>query len=187
MWSKPPGLQGWHLCQPASYPLAASKSSLPHVFFLIWNNFDMSRRGLCSSRKIGEPECGADSQSAASTLVWTPVPQRSCEIQARRNLNGAGRPDILQSMKATGPANGFHPIFHLDGRADLEEFQRAAKARERGEPIDSVKGAFTEGGPIYPGSGFHKEPHPQIAVVNPACIQAVFRFSPTFLAAHPSP
>ena len=46
----------------------------------------------------------------------------------------------------------------------------------RGEQtIDSVKGVFIEGGPVYEGSGFHEKTHVQIAVCNPECIKGIFR------------
>ena len=41
--------------------------------------------------------------------------------------------------------------------------------------VDTVKGVFTEGPPIYPGSGFDEKKHIQIAVCNPACVKGVFR------------
>ena len=48
--------------------------------------------------------------------------------------------------------------------------------KKKGEPpIDSVKGVFVEGGPIYEGSGFYEKTHIQIAVCNPDCIKGVFR------------
>ncbi len=42
-------------------------------------------------------------------------------------------------------------------------------------PIDSVRGIFQEGNPVYPGSAFLEKTHVQIAVMNLACIKAVFR------------
>jgi hypothetical protein len=42
-------------------------------------------------------------------------------------------------------------------------------------PIDTVKGVFTEGKPLYPGAGFREKTHIQIAVRNPGCIKGVFR------------
>ena len=42
-------------------------------------------------------------------------------------------------------------------------------------PIDSVRGIFTEGNPIYPTSGFYEKTHVQISVRNLDCIKAVFR------------
>jgi hypothetical protein len=48
--------------------------------------------------------------------------------------------------------------------------------KDRGEQtIDTVKGVFVEGGPIYEGSGFHEKTHIQIAVCNPDCIKGIFR------------
>lgn len=51
------------------------------------------------------------------------------------------------------------------------------KIRERsGMPaIDTVKGIFIEGDPVYPGSGFHEKTHTQICVCNPDCIKGIFR------------
>ena len=48
--------------------------------------------------------------------------------------------------------------------------------------IDSVRGVFTEGRPIYAGSGFDEETHIQIAVRNPNCIKGVFRVPEAHLA-----
>jgi hypothetical protein len=41
--------------------------------------------------------------------------------------------------------------------------------------LDTVRGVFIEGSPIYPNSGFNKKTHTQIAVKNLDCIKAVFR------------
>lgn len=43
------------------------------------------------------------------------------------------------------------------------------------QPVDTVKGIFTEGPPAYPGSGFQEKTHVQIAVRNLRCIKGVFR------------
>lgn len=46
----------------------------------------------------------------------------------------------------------------------------------QGEPaVDSVKGIFTEGGPLYPGSEFQQKNHIQIVIRNTNCIKGVFR------------
>jgi hypothetical protein len=42
-------------------------------------------------------------------------------------------------------------------------------------PVDTIKGVFTEGLPVYPNAGFREKTHIQIAVRNPACIKGVFR------------
>ena len=42
-------------------------------------------------------------------------------------------------------------------------------------PVDTIKGVFTEGQPLYPSAGFREKTHVQIAVRNPDCIKGVFR------------
>jgi hypothetical protein len=42
-------------------------------------------------------------------------------------------------------------------------------------PVDTVRGVFTEGPPVYPGAGFNEKTHIQIAVRNSRCIKGVFR------------
>ncbi len=49
------------------------------------------------------------------------------------------------------------------------------------EPIDTVKGVFIEGRPIYEGSGFYERTHIQIAVRSHECIKGVFRVPPAQL------
>ena len=41
--------------------------------------------------------------------------------------------------------------------------------------LDTVRGVFIEGSPIYPHSGFNTKTHTQIAVRNLECIKGVFR------------
>jgi hypothetical protein len=48
----------------------------------------------------------------------------------------------------------------------------------RVQAFDSVRGLFPEGEPAYPGAGFLRKTHTQIAVRNPACIKGVFRPRP---------
>lgn len=46
--------------------------------------------------------------------------------------------------------------------------------KEYGEPFDTVRSAFQEGGPIYPGSNFTKRLHIEISVVNSDLIKGYF-------------
>lgn len=46
---------------------------------------------------------------------------------------------------------------------------------KRRAQYDTVRGAFLEGEPVYPGAGFSREAHIQIAVRNVSCILGVFR------------
>lgn len=48
-------------------------------------------------------------------------------------------------------------------------------AEQAGVFYDTVRGAFTEGGPVFEGSGIHRETHIQIAVRSPTSIVGVFR------------
>jgi hypothetical protein len=50
-----------------------------------------------------------------------------------------------------------------------------SRLRQQGIEYDTVRGAFLEGDPAYPGGGFSREAHIQIAVRNPACILGVFQ------------
>lgn len=45
----------------------------------------------------------------------------------------------------------------------------------RGTVYDTIRGGFLEGAPVYPGAGFSREAHLQIAVRNPSCILGIFR------------
>lgn len=47
-------------------------------------------------------------------------------------------------------------------------------AEKEGIKFDSVRAAFWEGEELYPGAGFKKGNHVQIAVLNPDCIKGVF-------------
>lgn len=42
------------------------------------------------------------------------------------------------------------------------------------DPFDSVRGMFTEGDEVYPGSGFHSQSHVQISIRNRECIKGLF-------------
>lgn len=65
-----------------------------------------------------------------------------------------------------------------------ESIAEAAKANRRKKgfksaalkPFDTVRGVFTEGGPLYDGCGFHERTHVQIAVRNiTECIIGLFK------------
>lgn len=62
-------------------------------------------------------------------------------------------------------------------RLDCAVIQQVHQVRdERAAPsIDTVRGVFIEGEPIYANSGFYEKTHIQIAVCNLDCIKGVFR------------
>jgi hypothetical protein len=88
---------------------------------------------------------------------------------AHRNLVELATATHVELPKNT--ANG------LLRRLDCAVIQMIHKIRDdlRDQPIDTVKGVFIEGGPVYDGSGFYEKTHIQIAVRNPECIKGVFR------------
>jgi hypothetical protein len=47
--------------------------------------------------------------------------------------------------------------------------------RQTGQRIQTVRGAFLEGEPVFPGSGILRETHIQIAVRDRSCIVGIFR------------
>lgn len=49
------------------------------------------------------------------------------------------------------------------------------RKEENLEEYDSVRGAFLEGKPVYPGGGFRSHTHIQICVRNPNCIKGYFK------------
>lgn len=49
-----------------------------------------------------------------------------------------------------------------------------ALAEEDGRPFDSVRAAFIEGEPLYPGAKFYRQNHIQLAIINQDCIKGVF-------------
>ena len=50
----------------------------------------------------------------------------------------------------------------------------AARREQKLEAYDTVRGAFSEGGALYEGSGFCAKAHIQIAVCKEDCIKGYF-------------
>ncbi|MGA3028695.1 MAG: hypothetical protein ABSF98_28455 [Bryobacteraceae bacterium] len=86
--------------------------------------------------------------------------------------------DSLARSAATGgvclPANSADALRRNLDCAVIRRLHSILEAQ--GLPaVDTVKGVFTEGKPIYPGAGFDEKTHIQIVVRNPGCIKGVFR------------
>jgi hypothetical protein len=67
---------------------------------------------------------------------------------------------------------------------DCAVLQYLHKIREDAEKpeVDTVKGIFVEGNPIYKSAGFIDKTHVQICVRYPECIKGVFRVDKRFLS-----
>lgn len=86
-----------------------------------------------------------------------------------------------ESLSATTAAAGAPlPKNNVDGlRRNLDcaviNFLHEIRASEGDQPIQTVRGIFIEGKPIYPDAGFYEKTHVQIAVRDQTCIKGVFR------------
>jgi hypothetical protein len=94
--------------------------------------------------------------------------------------------DAHRSLLNTIPAGGPTPVNGPESwrrRLDCAVIRCLHQIRRvpASEPIDTVRGIFTEGNPIYEGSAFLEKTHVQIAVLNPDCIKAVFRVPKTVI------
>lgn len=78
------------------------------------------------------------------------------------------------------PANTDHPresghdkvLRYLD--CAVIEFTHSFLKHKAEIPFDSVRAAFIEGQPIYPGAGFYDKSHIQLCIINPNCIKGFF-------------
>jgi hypothetical protein len=72
------------------------------------------------------------------------------------------------------PENGPHPGIRKLDCAVIGAIHDIR--RENGfPPVDTIKGVFIEGAPVYPTAGFNDRTHVQICVRNADCIKGVFR------------
>jgi hypothetical protein len=101
--------------------------------------------------------------------------------------------DLLDEAVTSLLANSYQELvetFATKGRALPKNRGKGLKRRDldclvindcldglhvHGIEYDTVRAAFLEGKPAYPGAGFSRESHIQIAVRNPACILGIFR------------
>jgi len=68
---------------------------------------------------------------------------------------------------------------HLDC-ATIRHLHAGLEDMKKWPPFDTVRGMFTEGGPLYPGAGFATKTHVQIAVRSPHNIKGYFRVDQPF-------
>ena len=74
------------------------------------------------------------------------------------------------------PTNGGGPPDHKLRRLDCAVLNwYLAELAAVHQVYDTVRCAFSEGAPVYPGSGILQETHTQIAVRSLGCILGVFR------------
>ncbi|MEN3952509.1 hypothetical protein [Iodidimonas sp. SYSU 1G8] len=89
--------------------------------------------------------------------------QKESGLEIPQNLPASGRPekDLTQRFLDCAVFRHLH--------AGLVE-----AGDPKAPPYDTVRGIFTEGNRVYPGSGFYNQTHVQIAVRTDECILGVF-------------
>lgn len=91
--------------------------------------------------------------------------QKFAGLEVPQNRNVAGNPDQDRLLRYLDCA----VIKHLH-----DIINKQPKGPNRLAPYDTVRGMFTEGGELYPGAGFQKKSHTQIAVRSASSIKGVF-------------
>lgn len=88
------------------------------------------------------------------------------KVQKKANL------PVPKNINPKGSKDGDRVLRFLDC-AVLRHLHQIIEAQNI-EPYDTVRGMFVEGGRAFPGSGFYRKSHVQIAVRNPDCVKGVF-------------
>ena len=131
---------------------------------------------------------------------WEHSPSRALRWAQQQRSRSKTRPSVIGAVLQLGRcfdlfnesitgilASSYNELmrgFAAEGRTMPTNQGRESKLRkldcldrleEEGITYDTVRCAFWEGEPLYPGAGFARETHIQIAVRNPACILGVFQ------------
>ncbi|MBF0563375.1 MAG: hypothetical protein HQL37_15495 [Alphaproteobacteria bacterium] len=141
-------------------------------------------------------EWARSKEPAAPFVVGAIIDLGNClDLMSRRSLKvlrGA-----YESLKAAHDKSPSFGPFPENKKADIHDEDRRGRyldcavvkhlqalMEHRGDqPFDTVRGLFTEGGELFPGSGFSAKTHVQVAVRSEANIKGYFRVS---LAIYPS-
>ena len=92
-------------------------------------------------------------------------------------IQATGDERELPVNKKAGTADEDNLLRYLDC-AVIKHLHSALEDQDQ-EGFDTVRGLFTEGGELFPGSGFKKKTHVQIAVRSNECIKGFFRVEKT--------
>lgn len=91
--------------------------------------------------------------------------QRRAGLPVPKNRSAPGQPNADRVLRYLDCA----VIRHLHSILDAQPPDHIVI-----EPLDTVRGMFSEGKKAYPGAGFREKTHVQIAVRNGACIKGLF-------------
>jgi len=93
-------------------------------------------------------------------------------VEMRRQANLP----LPENKKAKGRSDDDRLLRFLDNAVirHLHQMIADSSGKRKQDAFDTVRGMFTEGDPAYPGAGYFKKSHVQIAVRNPDCILGLF-------------
>lgn len=132
---------------------------------------EKSARDKKAGRRTGKPFVVGAVLDLGNCLDMT----TSAGVEAAR----AAHATLAKEMAASGdqmPVKGNSHFLRPLDCAVLNKVVQIVSLSSALEAIDSVKGAFIEGDPIYPASGFREKTHIQISILNAErCIKGVFR------------
>ena len=86
--------------------------------------------------------------------------------------------ESIKDQKLAAPKNigvaddPLKPLRKLD--CAVVQYLHEYNKKKKHQPYDSVRGAFCEGQPLYPGAGFTDKCHIQLCIINPDCIKGFF-------------
>ncbi|MBF0305832.1 MAG: hypothetical protein HQL41_09325 [Alphaproteobacteria bacterium] len=105
---------------------------------------------------------------------WEADPKRAFEwAEWKAKRGGYETPFVIGAMSAH-TRDEDHVLRYLD----CAVIRRLHGAMDKaGEPFETVRGLFTEGNQLFPGSGFQEKTHVQIAVRSTGNIKGYFRVS----------
>ncbi len=137
------------------------------------------RRGLEFAQELASRPKGS-SQVTTPAVVGAIIDLGLClDLTTSAGLDQVRSAYEFALELASSTTSGRLPENHSDRlrkRLDCAVVNTARAINERlGIHIDTVKGAFIEGTPIYPDATFFSKTHIQICVCNPRCIKGVFR------------
>jgi hypothetical protein len=104
---------------------------------------------------------------------WENNPSRGLLWAEQKKMAGRIKePSVIGAVIDLGRCLDLLDLRYLD--CAVIEYTHSFLNREKQDPFDSVRAAFIEGDPIYPGAGFNDKTHIQLCIINPNCIKGFF-------------
>lgn len=105
----------------------------------------------------------------AHQLLKLDMLSKNQELPKNKNLPGDQNNDmVLRELDCT-----VIEYLHRSIEENMQE-EIATKGFTSLKPFDTVRGSFSEGGPVFEGSGIHAKSHIQVCIRNMNCIKGFF-------------